>query len=80
MWKIINSKLEKTFELNNFEQVVKFIQLITPVCEKMNHHPDFKVFDYRFITFQLVTHDSKSVSEKDYELAEKIDDITHQIQ
>lgn len=79
MWEIVNTKLEKTFEFNSFEQVVALINLITPICEKMNHHPDFKVFDYKRITFKLVTHDLNAVSEKDYELAKQIDKLRHHI-
>ncbi len=79
MWEITNTKLEKKFELNNFEHVVEFINLITPICKKMNHHPDFKVYNYKHITFQLFTHDLNSVSEKDYELANQIDELRHQL-
>ena len=77
-WVITDSKLEKTFELNNFEHVVKFINQITPTCESMNHHPDFTVFDYKKIKFQLSTHDLNVVGEKDYLLARAIDQIRHQ--
>lgn len=78
-WKIKENKLEKTFELTNFEHLVTFINLITPICEQMNHHPDFKVYDYKYITFQLITHDLHKVSEKDYDLAQQIDNIRHQL-
>ena len=78
-WKLTNNKLEKTFKLNNFKNVVAFINMITPICERMNHHPDLQVFDYKFIKFQLVTHDLNKVSEKDYELAHQIDEIRRQL-
>jgi 4a-hydroxytetrahydrobiopterin dehydratase len=78
-WKIKENKLEKTFELTNFEHLVAFINLITPICERMNHHPNFNVFDYKHITFQLVTHDLNQVSEKDYTLAHQIDEVRRQL-
>ena len=74
-WTTYNHKLVKTFEMLNFKQISDFISLITPVCDKSNHHPDFKVFDYKFITFELTTHDENKVTQKDFNLAKQIDEI-----
>ena len=72
-WKTSHGKLERTFKFNDFLEVIEFINLITPICENAGHHPDFKVFDYKFIKFELVTHDKNMITDKDYNLAKEID-------
>lgn len=74
-WDVQNNTLIKTFEFNSFVEVVKFINTFTPVCEDMVHHPDFTVYDYRFIRFSLTTHDSQSLSERDRILAKQLDEL-----
>jgi pterin-4a-carbinolamine dehydratase len=59
--------------LNDFKQIADFIGLITPICDKKAHHPDFQVFDYKFIKFELTTHDKNRVTQKDFDLAEQLD-------
>jgi 4a-hydroxytetrahydrobiopterin dehydratase len=74
-WKNESNVLIKTFEFKNFVEVANFISNFTPICEDIQHHPDFKVFDYRFIKFELTTHDTGTISPKDYALSKKLDKI-----
>lgn len=74
-WTVQNNTLIKTFEFKSFVEVVSFINTFTPICEDMLHHPDFTVYDYKFIRFSLTTHDSQSLSEKDKILAKRLDEL-----
>lgn len=74
-WKEENNCLVKIFELNSFSEIVKRLALISAVADEMNHHPDFSVYDYRFIRFELNTHDAGGITDLDYKLAEEIDRI-----
>jgi 4a-hydroxytetrahydrobiopterin dehydratase len=74
-WIIKKEKLAKDFEFKSFIEAISFVNAFTPFCEKMTHHPDFKVFNYKYISFELYTHDTKSISKKDYELATELDKI-----
>jgi 4a-hydroxytetrahydrobiopterin dehydratase len=74
-WKLDKNKLTKTFKLNSFEAIIDRLNSLAKVTEITHHHPDFKVENYNQIHFYLFTHDENSITEKDYFLAEKIDEI-----
>ncbi len=73
MWQEKHNKLEKEFEFNNFVESIDFLNKITPLAEEMNHHPDVLIYDYKKVKISLSTHTENKVTEKDHELAKKID-------
>lgn len=73
-WSITNNKLEKEFVMNSFSEIIEKLKEVCILAVSLNHHPDFFVYDYKKIRFSLSTHDNgNKVTEKDYELAEKLD-------
>lgn len=76
-WKIRNEKWSKTFEFESFVSAVDFIQRVTEIAEQLKHHPDLNLFDYKFIRFDLFTHDAAAITDKDRELATEIDRLYH---
>ena len=46
-----------------------------PLAEEMNHHPDVLIHGYKLVKVMLFTHSLNSITDKDYELAKKIDEI-----
>jgi len=74
-WELEKNKLTKKFKLNSFEEIIDRLTSLAIVTKKTKHHPEFKVENYNEILFYLSTHDKNSVTEKDYYLAKKIDEI-----
>lgn len=74
-WTEENNRLIKEFKLESFSAITAALPKIAEVADSMDHHPDFEVFGYNKIRFSLNTHTSNSVTELDYQLAEKIDQI-----
>lgn len=73
-WKIENNKLCKSFEFKNFTQAFGFITKIALESEKLDHHPElFNVFNK--VKIFLSTHKVNGLSEYDFILAKKIDDL-----
>lgn len=73
-WEIIDQKLVKSFDFQDFVKALKFINEVGAVAENMNHHP--KIINvYNTITFELWTHDQNTISNLDYDLAEAIDKL-----
>lgn len=72
-WKLVAGKLEKTFNCKNFMEVISLVNKIAEVAEQEKHHPDLDIYGYKNLKVKLFTHETKSVSEKDYKLASKID-------
>lgn len=74
-WKEENNKLEKEFTFKDFIEAWAFMTKVAMVAEKMNHHPEWKNV-YNKVQISLTTHDEgNKVTEKDRELAEKIDGL-----
>lgn len=69
------NKLTANFEFTNFIEATNFVQKIVPLAEKMQHHPDIFIHDYKKVKITLFTHDQSQITEKDYSLAKKIDQI-----
>lgn len=71
-WKIVNDKLNRVFEFDNFVDAFAFMTKIAIVAEKMDHHPElFNV--YNRVVIDLTTHDAGGIGALDIELAKKID-------
>jgi 4a-hydroxytetrahydrobiopterin dehydratase len=74
-WLSEDQKLTKTFTFNTFLEALSFVKKVGEIAEQMQHHPDIFIHDYKIVTISTTTHDSGTITEKDYELAQKIDEI-----
>lgn len=74
-WKEENNLLQASFEFKNFREAFGFMSEVAIEAEKMNHHPDWSNV-WNKVSFKLNTHDAGgTVTEKDHQLAAKIDEI-----
>jgi 4a-hydroxytetrahydrobiopterin dehydratase len=69
-----HGQLGKTFRFGNFVEAVEFVKRITPVAEAEGHHPDLLV-GWGRVRVTLWTHTAGGLTEKDYTLAAKIDEV-----
>ncbi len=74
-WKMVNNKITKEFTFNDFAEALAFVNNIGDVAERLQHHPDLFLHDYKKVTVTTSTHDAGNVTEKDYELASAIDKL-----
>ena len=74
-WFESDGVLEREFVFADFASALKFLNRVGDVAEKIQHHPDMFLYNYNQVRVSLSTHDQKKITEKDYFLAEKIDDI-----
>jgi 4a-hydroxytetrahydrobiopterin dehydratase len=74
-WKTENNKWTKEFIFSNFVEAVEFVNKIVPIAEKADHHPDITIHAYKKVRIELITHSEGKITDKDYELAKKIDKL-----
>jgi 4a-hydroxytetrahydrobiopterin dehydratase len=75
MWEEKNNTLHRVFEFNNFSEAFAFMTRVALEAEKMDHHPDWSNA-YNKVEINLSTHSAGNiVTEKDRELAKKIDEL-----
>ena len=71
-WTILNGKLHKEIEFDDFDEAWKFMTIAVVEIQKMNHHPEwFNV--YNKLVIDLMTHDVGGISENDINLAKFLD-------
>ncbi|MDA9200150.1 4a-hydroxytetrahydrobiopterin dehydratase [Candidatus Pelagibacter sp.] len=66
--------LNKKFNFKNFLDSQKFINYVSNISEEEGHHPDIK-FGWGYAEIKITTHAIKGLSENDFILATKIDQI-----
>lgn len=73
-WKIVNNKMHKEFEFNDFNQAFGFMTRAALHIEKMNHHPEwFNV--YNKVIVDLTTHDAGGITQNDIILAKILNSL-----
>ena len=74
-WTETESKLIKIIKCQDFNHALALLNKIAVLAESMNHHPDMKIYSYRFLSIEIYTHDTNSITQKDYDLSKQIDEI-----
>ncbi len=71
-WQYRDESLQRDFRFADFNQAFAFMTAVALDVEKADHHPEwFNV--YNRVEIRLTTHDCKAVSQRDFDLAVKID-------
>ena len=75
-WELVEARaIRKTIKCKDFLGAVSLIQKIAPIAEAEDHHPDLHLTGYRKLTIELSTHAIGGLSENDFILAAKIDQL-----
>ena len=73
-WRRKASVISRTFEFNDFVVAMKFVNGVARAAEKACHHPDVDI-RWNKVTLALTTHDAGGLTEKDFALAAKFDQL-----
>jgi len=65
----------REFILHHFMDAIDFIDRLAPIAENDKHHPDIHLTQYRNLRICLTSHDLGGLSDKDFTLAKKINDL-----
>jgi len=74
-WKKKGASITRTFEFKDFVVAMKFVNAVARLAEKAWHHPDIDI-RWNKVTLTLSTHDQGGLTEKDFTLAAKFDQLT----
>lgn len=74
-WPVIkNKKITKDFKFKDFNQAIDFTNQIAKIAEREQHHPNIEI-QYNNVRVIFWTHDLNGLSESDFIMAAKIDDV-----
>ena len=68
--------LEKSFKFKNFQDSQDFVNNVGKISEEEGHHPDI-IFGWGYAKINITTHAIEGLSENDFILAAKIDQIAN---
>jgi len=75
-WKKKGASITRTFEFKDFVGAMEFVNKVARVAEKAQHHPDIDI-RWNKVTLTLATHSEGGLTQKDFDLAKKIDGLAN---
>ncbi|HEY6907702.1 MAG TPA: 4a-hydroxytetrahydrobiopterin dehydratase [Ignavibacteriaceae bacterium] len=75
-WKYQNDQIGRDYELKNFKEALSFVNKVGEIAEQMDHHPDIFIHGWNKVRITVSTHSAGGVTENDFKLAHKIEDIS----
>ena len=74
-WELLaDSRIRRELTLDGFVQAFGVMAQVAVWAEKLDHHPEWSNV-YNRITIELTTHDAGGLTDLDFELAGRIDEI-----
>ena len=67
--------LSRQLRMSNFKAAIELLNRIADVAEAENHHPDLHLTGWRNLQIDVNTHSVKGITEGDFILAAKIEDL-----
>jgi len=73
-WRLEGGWIRRTYKTAGWKATLMVINTVGHLAEAAWHHPDLTA-SYAWVEVRLQTHTAKGVTDKDFELAKKIEDV-----
>lgn len=73
-WELQGDQIRRELRFDTFMDAVGFINRVAELADEANHHPDLHN-SYTSVTVSLTTHSEGGVTERDLDLAARIDGV-----
>jgi 4a-hydroxytetrahydrobiopterin dehydratase len=70
------TSIHKSWTRKNFKEAMAFLNRVAEIAEAEQHHPDLHLTGYKNVRIALTTHAIGGLSENDFILAAKIEEVT----
>ncbi len=67
--------IEKTLRFKDFKEALNFVNKVGAIAESEGHHPDIGILGWNKVKILLTTHAIGGLSDNDFILASKIDEL-----
>lgn len=80
LWQVAEASdsIERKFKFRDFAAALAFVNRVGEIAEDEQHHPDLHLTGYRHVMIEIMTHAIGGLSENDFILAAKIDEVAPQ--
>lgn len=73
-WTLEDGWIRRRYKTAGWKSTLMVVNTVGHLAEAAFHHPDLTV-SYAFVIVKLINHEAKGVTDKDFELARKIEDV-----
>jgi len=73
-WRYENGWIRRKYKTHSWKSTLMVINTVGHLAEAAWHHPDLKV-SYAWVEVLLMNHEAKGITDKDFELAKKIEEV-----
>ncbi|MGA9824624.1 MAG: 4a-hydroxytetrahydrobiopterin dehydratase [Methylocystis sp.] len=73
-WRYENGWIRRKFKTHSWKGTLMVINAVGHLAEAAWHHPDIAA-SYAWVEVKLMTHTAKGITDKDFELARKIEEV-----
>ncbi len=73
-WFFENGWIRRKYKTSGWKATLMVVNTVGHLAEAAWHHPDLTV-SYAFVIVKLCTHEAKGITDKDFELAAKIEQV-----
>jgi len=73
-WYYENGWIRRKVKTSGWKATLMVVNTVGHLAEKAWHHPDL-IVSYAFVIIKLVTHSAKGITDKDFFLAKKIEEV-----
>lgn len=75
-WTYEDGWIRRRYRTSGWKSTLMVINTVGHLAEAAWHHPDITA-SYAFVVVKLVTHSAKGITEKDFALAKKMEEVIH---
>jgi 4a-hydroxytetrahydrobiopterin dehydratase len=75
-WRLEKGWIRRTYKTASWKGTLMVINTIGHLAEAAFHHPDITA-SYAWVEVRLTNHAAKGITDKDFELAKKIEEVVH---
>jgi 4a-hydroxytetrahydrobiopterin dehydratase len=73
-WQLVDGAIERIYRTHGWKSTLMVVNTIGHLAEAAWHHPDIHA-SYPAVKVRLNTHDAGGITDKDFALAEKIEEV-----
>lgn len=67
--------ITKNFKFENFKKAISFVNYVAEIAEQEQHHPDLRIYNYNNLEIKFTTHSADGLTQKDFDVASRIDEM-----
>ena len=75
-WRLEDGWIRRTYRTNSWKGTLMVINAVGHLAEAAWHHPDLTA-SYAWVEVRLTNHAAKGITDKDFALAKKIEEVIH---